>query len=219
MLPARRRHRGGLLLAAVALAACSSACGGIAVVDEASTGGEGGRDVQPPTSCATPAGPYGLEMGETFDPTLCVDGRKAGEPALRELCFRELLRCDGAGPRAIVLAAQAVWAQPSKIDQPGDWKDRFEAIDDAGGMAIQVLVDGVEPGTAADQENLNTWVTAFDIPFFSAIDPDYQLGAQLNTSTYPSFWLLDPDTLRVEARVTGLPSNSFWEAVEAELGE
>lgn len=159
------------------------------------------------------AGPYGIDEGERLDPSICLLGSDDGG-ALGELCLRDL--CDGP---PLVLTAQAVWAQTSKELGPPAWVAPWGEATAAGAATVGVLVDSEDPGTPADEDNLETWVPTFELGGYWAIDPDYALGGLIEVSTYPVFWLVDATTLEVRRRVNGVPAAAFWDEVSAALSE
>lgn len=174
-------------------------------------GGAGGEAAG--GSCEEMAGPYGVGEGERLDPSICVLGSDDGG-ALRELCLRDL--CDGP---PVVLTVQAVWAQTNKEMGPPAWIAPWGEVTAAGAATVGVLVDSEDPGTPADEQNLDTWVPTFDLEGFWAIDPDYELGALVGVSEYPVFWLVDGRALEVWRRVNGVPTDAFWDAVTSALAE
>lgn len=133
-----------------------------------------------------------------------------------------MARCAGGTTDFLAIEAGAVWSQPSKENVKVYMEDL--GVQDAwlrerSGQLVYLLVDSEDPGVPASEANLNNWIETFDSGFFTAIEPTYTIGAQLDPHDFPSRWLIDLRTMKIVVATAGPDESDFWPRAKAVVGE
>ena len=213
----------------------------LALTSAACTSGSG--DPVPPlpgsgildTGQSYPDGPFGTTVGKTINnyvfPGYARPAAGLGEANRQEISLGDFFNPTGDGtfpadsvfgageplPRALVVNVSAVWCGPCKQEAlsvlPGEY-DHFKPL---GGEIMMVLADSADPGVAADFENLDNWISAFEGKYPAVIDPEYQMGSLFDTSSFPANFIIDTKDMTIAEVVKGVPQDSFWTKLESLL--
>lgn len=184
-----------------------------------------------------PAAPYGGDVGNVIKnfvfPGYGRPDTGFGDAKHNEVTLGDFYNPDGDGtfpedgefahgeplPRALVIILSAVWCGPCKYEAqnilPGEY-DHFKPL---GGEIMAVLVDAVDPGDAADFDNLDAWVSTYEPAYPSVIDPDGNMSTVIDTSSFPSNFIIDTKDMTIVEIVKGSPQESFWSKLESLLAE
>jgi hypothetical protein len=121
-------------------------------------------------------------------------------------------------PRALIINIAGLWCAPCKFEAAEVLPQEYAALQPRGLELIGLLADTATPGEPATFKELDAWVTAFDSPYPSVIDPPYRLAAPFGQS-FPVNYIIDPTTMTIVDVVKGLPQESFWSQVDQLLAE
>ncbi|MEM1033035.1 MAG: hypothetical protein AAGN82_21995 [Myxococcota bacterium] len=122
-------------------------------------------------------------------------------------------------PRALLVNVSAVWCQPCKLEASEILPEEYELYGPQGLEILMVLADSQAQGVAADFEDLEAWVTAFEVHYIGSVDQDRSFTNQFNSGQFPSNVLVDTSTLEVVRNITGLPGEAFFGQLEQLLEE
>lgn len=157
-------------------------------------------------SCAYPAGPYGVEQGQTVAPNLSWEGYRPGAITPSSLTMAELFDCDGSrGIHAILLVSSQHGCAPCREEANG-FEARMASWGRMGIAAAILLLDDDFGGPPTIAAALG-WKHEFDLesvgvfidPAFSLVPGDF-VGTPMQT-------VIDPRTMKVIQRVEGLPGD------------
>lgn len=144
-----------------------------------------------------------IELGDLYNPT--GDGVHAeGSP------FGE----GNPLPTVLMVNIAAVWCGPCKEETSTILPVEYDRFHPRGMELISILTDSFAPGDPASFEDLDNWVSNFASDFPTVIDPSYQLGTLIDTSQYPSNFLIDTRDMTIVELVVGKPQSSFFNKLE-----
>jgi hypothetical protein len=84
---------------------------------------------------------------------------------------------------------------------------------------LSILTDSEDPGTPADFDNLDAWVSTFSSQYPSVIDPSYDVGSLIDTTQYPANFLIDTSDMTISEVVIGKPTAGFFTKLEQLLDD
>lgn len=179
-----------------------------------------------------PDGPYGTTLGNVIE-DFCFEGyvkptAGLGESHRSEICLSDFYnptRQDTYGPDAafpegapkpkvLMVNVAAVWCQPCKEEAAVVLPQEYKKFNPLGMELLSILTDSEDPGTPADFQNLDAWVSTFGSDYPSVIDPSYDVGALIDTTQYPANFLIDTADMTIAELVIGKPTAGFFTKVE-----
>lgn len=153
------------------------------------------------------ANPRFLELADFYNPT-GTDVYPPGSPY-------------GEGtpkPKALLLDRSAVWCVPCQIEAEQHIPPRRAAYAPRGEFLV-TLDDGSNPGVVATREELDYWVTRFDINYPAVIDPNSTLSAIVGEDAYPGNVIVRTKDMKVIDWAVGTPTSAFWQTFEAVMND
>jgi len=171
---------------------------------------------EPVDSGAYPAGPYGIEEGDTIE-NFAFQGYASPEDDsnLSEITFEDFHDPNGEkGIRLLLLNTAAAWCQPCAIEHE-DLPSRVDELEERG-LAVFSMLYQTADNQPADLETLDTWIATFDTNFPMAIDPSFQMGT-FGSSSPPLNLVIDPTNMTLLRTFVGNQEGPMWEFVESEL--
>jgi hypothetical protein len=144
-----------------------------------------------------------LSMSDFYNPT--GDGVYGPDDAFEEGSPR---------PLGVVINVSAVWCGPCQFEAKNVLPKEYEHFRPLGGELLLVLSDSETPGEPADISDLDNWTSAFAVNYPAVIDPQYELGALFDQSSFPANFMVDTRTMEIVQIVTGIPQDSFWSRFE-----
>lgn len=193
-------------------------------------GGGGGGGGMGDTCAGYPAGPYGLEKGDTianysFDGF--VDATKGtGSVQNVQLCHfynpagvavyspGSQYGSGAAKPRLLLMAVGTAWASTWGQEATADLLPRYAKYKPLGGEFVALLQDGPSPGVPATLQDLVTWSKKYQASYPTVIDPAQAYTAPF---AYPANLIVDLHTMKIVYAVLGVPSATFWNKFEVLL--
>ncbi len=119
-------------------------------------------------------------------------------------------------PRALSVGVSAVWCGPcnqeAKSILPGEYT-KYKAL---GGQFLIALVDGPEPGVAANFTDITNWKNKYTVEYGLMTDPTGQLS-QLFPPSLPSNGIVRTSDMTIVHVIAGAPEASYWSKFEAVL--
>ncbi|MSP24919.1 MAG: redoxin domain-containing protein [Myxococcales bacterium] len=119
-------------------------------------------------------------------------------------------------PRALSLGISAVWCGPcnqeAKSILPGQYT-KYKAL---GGQFLVALVDGPEPGIAANFADITKWKDKYVVEYGLMTDPSGQLSSMFPPSL-PSNGVVRTSDMQIIHVIAGAPEASYWKKFEAVL--
>ena len=119
----------------------------------------------------------------------------------------------GAGvarPKGLVINVSALWCTACKNEAQSVLPDEHAEIAPRGGEILLDLAESNQMGEVAGFQQLDGWVSTFDVRYPAVIDPSSQLGSMFDSSTFPANILVDTSDMTVVESVAGVPEESFW---------
>ena len=193
----------GLLLAA----GCSSGSNGAAATPDAGdTTADSGAGVDAdtdadeagnPSGCVYPAGPYGITVGKTLDPTLEWQGFVPGSTTQSTVKISDLYDCDGTkGLNALIIDSAGQWCVacqgiakeiPTWLSAKGDNYTKL------GVQILNLIIQNndYEPATVTTAQQWRSLFTLNSI--YVVADPNDSFP----TNSLPYELLIDPRTMKV----------------------
>ena len=221
------------LMAAMLLGASTTAC----------TSGSGDPPIPLPgsggvvTGQAYPEGPYGATVGKVVKNFIFPGYQRPrnglGETFHGEVPLGDFFNPTSEGvfpddslydpgqplPRALVINVSAVWCGPCKFEAQNTLPDEYEHFKPLGAEIMMVLLDSGKPGEPASFNDLDNWLTSYDSAYPSVIDPENQIGTLIDTSAFPSHFIIDTRDMTIVESIPGSPQDAFWETLETLLAE
>ncbi|MBI4702900.1 MAG: TlpA family protein disulfide reductase [Deltaproteobacteria bacterium] len=161
------------------------------------------------TGYANPAKAHTLvpiSLGDFYNPT--------GEGLYAEASPFE---ADKPRPRVLLIDVAARWCAPCQQEAKEILPAAHAKLAPLGAEFLLDLADGIEPGSVATQKDLDKWTTAFAVDYPAVFDPDYQLGALFDASSFPVNIVIDTREMRIATVVKGILDESFWTEIESLL--
>jgi hypothetical protein len=197
MMPTMSWFRGALVALVLATAsACSPAPRHYAEeTADAAAPAEDTADAEP----RYPAGPYGIEIGETMV-NLSLEGYRLGAPPWTAMHLSDLYDPNGErGIYAIVLNASAAWCPPC-----GVFANNLPTLDakytPRGTHFIELMVDAVSTDPA-DQKTVDDWLAKHELHVDTVIEPTHAtFNKSLTDFGFPGQFYIDPRTMKIVAR-------------------
>ena len=184
-----------------------------------------------------PEGPFGTSLGDVIEP-FCFEGyvrpnEGIGEDRRQEICLGDFYNPTGEGvfgegalmpegtpkPTVLMVNVAAVWCQPCKEEAAIVLPAEHAKFNPLGMELLSILTDSEDPGTPADFQNLDTWVSTFGSKYPSVIDPTYDIGKLIDTSQYPANFLIDTSDMTIAELAIGIPTSSFFTKLRTLLVE
>jgi hypothetical protein len=186
------------------------------------TGGGTGTGTSTGTGTATgtaseayPAGPYGLQMGDTMADFAFMGYRDATGP-YTQIQLSDYYDPDGTrGIRALYVTLGEVLCGACVGEAPhiNDWKTQWGPY---GTQFLSALWGGgaevgnnAWTGGPATQATLDGWIAQYKITYTMVIDPTFQLGGGTEPQSNPNGYLVDPRTMKIVQYYMGAPG-SLW---------
>jgi len=119
----------------------------------------------------------------------------------------------GAGkprPKGLVINVSALWCVACKLEAQNDLPEEYAEFAPHGGQLLLDLAESNAMGQVASFQELDGWVSTFDVRYPSVVDPSYQLGALFDSAQFPANIMIDTADMTVVQSVAGRPGESFW---------
>lgn len=184
-----------LLLLASAIAALSTACGESETAEngDSDTGVSADTGESDTNAGEYPAGPYGVEVGDTIENLAFVlpDGTPTTLAELR-----------AAGTKAIYLNTASGWCTACREEQPAIQALHEELADDGLVVVIAYFEDSeFNPATPAGAAS---WVSTYSLTFPVVADPEFVTSAYYDESQTPMNLVIEAEQMRIAHISTGV---------------
>ena len=91
--------------------------------------------------------------------------------------------------KVILFTISTMWCGPCRAEAPG-LVEIYNTYKDSGLEIVQIIHQD-EDGNPTDLEDINRWVTEYNIPFTVLMDPDYSTVDTYNPGGYPYNAVID----------------------------
>lgn len=197
----------GSVLAGQLLAGCSST--NDETVTDPYTGGPG-LEAPAASTANYPPGPYGTRVGSVIADASFFGYTSFDKNArtLVPISFHDYYDPDGTrGAKLIYFSAGAIWCPPCNTEA-GDLADPTGAAALSQKYGIQFLsnlVQGARQDSAfpATEQDLNTWLNKYKLPFAVFLDPAHKLDIYFDATGIPFGMLIDPRTMKIVKTTDG----------------
>lgn len=177
-----------------------------------SSGGSAGA-AQYPTFEAIeyPAGPYGTDQGSIVENYELLGWKAPASVGydtnqMDTVRFSDFYDPDGSkGLKAIFLNSSAVWCSVCKAEYAWMKNDgTWGKYNPQGVIFISSLFeDASNPPKPATPLNLMNWGTQYGVEFPMMLDPGFKFGRFFTADATPMNLVIDPRTMRIEAKILG----------------
>jgi hypothetical protein len=149
-----------------------------------------------------PAGPYGIEPGQTLA-DFCLQGfRSAEATVLSNVALHDFYApASTTGARVLLLSGAMLWCQPCNR-QALQLPELSASVANEQIALLQVLLDGPEYAVGSVEADLREWQSTYSIPFWVTTDPS-RLTADYFPPPHPPAIIVDTRTMKVLERVHG----------------
>jgi hypothetical protein len=119
-------------------------------------------------------------------------------------------------PKALDVIISSLWCSACRAEAKEMLPGKYATLKPLGGHFITVLIDGAEPGEAANLKDLDSWANQYKIEYSVVIDPAEKV-MPLYEPAFPGNLLVRTKDMRIIARETGVPPEGFWTTFAAVL--
>jgi hypothetical protein len=120
-------------------------------------------------------------------------------------------------PQLLLINVAALWCQPCKEEAATTLPEIDASLGPQGLEILTVLTDSEVAGAPASLVHVGIWADTFPNEFPVVNDPEYQLGALVDTTSYPSNFVIDTSDMRIVRKITGKPDAGFEDQLAALL--
>ena len=195
-------------------------------------------DETPVSQVAYPDGPYGLSKGSVVpnfkflgwhNPQIAADVNN-----LEEIDFAQFYNPTGTDtwpadgsyrpgepkPKVLWIDVSAQWCGPCNQESKTDLPPLYAKYQPMGAEIVLELIEDNNGGPALPT-NLHMWTTAYKTAWPAIIDPSRQMFTLASADAYPANILIDTRTMKVIAKVAGVPpaGDAFFTTLEGALAQ
>lgn len=124
-------------------------------------------------------------------------------------------------PTVLAFDMASVWCAPCNLESRCVTPVHQHRYEPCGGGFMLQLQDGATPGVAATPKNLFSWAASlYKENFPVAIDPSGRIiNAYAEQQAFPQNYIIDTKTMKIMAKVAGIPDAAFWATYESLLAD
>jgi hypothetical protein len=200
--------------------------------DTTATGSTGASGLEVPGGAGQaakpdyPPGPYGIGLQSTVRDFQFVGYTRPGvDRADLELISladfynptgTEVFPDDGrawAGqpkPKALAVSVAAYWCAPCKQEWRVDVPEKQAELGPLGGEFLLLLSDGNDGGVPPVLNELNSWVSTFQVTAPATMDPTLEFQSVWASDAFPQNVLIRTSDMKIIAKASGVPTAFYW---------
>lgn len=153
-----------------------------------------------------PPCPYGTAVGDVVSDAKFVGFATSKSTSTAEVRLRDFYDPTGAtGKKLLFVNVGALWCGPCR-EETAEMPAVFEHLHDRVAF-LQIVFEGAQPSTPSTERDLRNWDDAYELPFWTVLDPDNEITKYFNRATPPFSMVVDVATMKIVAASPGKPDD------------